>query len=81
MATKIESYVKQQDTQFKYMLLSRLQQDCEYFLGNGARNPRHLWADTVEEHITYMKELWKDLEIKPEWLTMGQIETYNKAMV
>jgi len=32
---------------FKYQLLGRMKQDCEYFLGNGARNIKHLWADNV----------------------------------
>ena len=72
--------VKQQDKGFKYRLLSRLQQDCEYFLGYGARNTKHLWASTVDEHITYMLAIWNDLRVKPEWLTLEQIGDYKKAM-
>ena len=73
--------IKQHDDEFKYRLLSRLQQDCEYFLGNGARHIKHLWADTAKEHINYMKEIWSDLKIKPEWLTLEQIVEYQKSMV
>lgn len=76
----IEEIMKH-DPEFKYRLLSRMQADCEYFLGNGGRHPKHLWACTVEEHIEYMKSIWKNLKDKPEWLTYEQIENYQSLMV
>jgi hypothetical protein len=72
--------VLQHDSEFQYKLLSRLQQDCEYFLGNGAGHVKHLWADTVEEHIEYMKAIWNNLKEKPEWLSFEKIERYEKGM-
>ena len=66
--------------EFEYMLLSRLQSDCEYFLNYGCGGSR-LWAPSVEEHIAKMKELWNKLPKKPEWLTMEQIEQYEKDML
>ena len=59
------------DIAFNYMMLSRLQLDCKYYLGCGNRNKKHLWADTVEEHIAYMKELYNGFseDEKPEWIT------------
>lgn len=68
---------------FKYMLLDRMKQDCNYYLGNGNRLKKYLWANDEKEHIENMKALWNSFpdEEKPEWLTMKQIETYEKEML
>lgn len=68
---------------FKYMLLDRMKQDCKYYLGNGNRLKKYLWANDEKEHIENMKALWNSFpdEEKPEWLTMKQIETYEKEML
>lgn len=67
--------------EFEYMMLSRLKMDCKYYLGNGNRYNGHLWADTPSEHIGEMKRLYNILPVKPEWLTMEQIEEFEKEMV
>lgn len=69
------------DAKFRYQMLSRMQQDCEYFLGNGNGNEKHLWAGNVEDQIKYMKDLWNSFEEKPEWLSMEDIEKYEKDML
>lgn len=69
------------DAKFNYMMLSRLESDCKYFLGNGGKSERTLWAGSVEEQISEMKKLWNELEVKPEWLTMEQIESYHQQML
>mgnify|MGYP004701939413 FL=1 len=66
---------------FSYQLLARLQQDCEYYLGFGARNKKHLWAQDESEQIQKMKELYAGLPEKPEWITLADIEKYEAAMV
>ena len=68
---------------FKYMLLDRMKQDCNYFLGNGNRNPKDLWSDSPEEHIANMEALWNSFPEgdKPEWLTWEQIKEYEKEMI
>ena len=70
---------------FAYMMLSRMQSDCDYFLGNDgqSRHPKHLWAKNVEEHIDNMKAIWEAFpqDAKPEWLTMEQIEDYERRMM
>ena len=43
--------IQHKDATFRYMMLDRLRVDCEYFLGNGNRNEKHLWAGDVERHI------------------------------
>lgn len=63
-----------------YMLLSRLQSDCEYFLGSGNRDESVLFHGNVREHIQSMKELWIGLEKKPEWLNMKDIISYERKM-
>lgn len=39
------------DVRFFYMILGRMQMDCNYFLGYGQRNPRVLWAGSVSRQI------------------------------
>lgn len=70
------------DYKFEYMMLSRLEMDCKYFLGNGNRQVKHLWADSVESHIGYMKELYNKFpqDKKPEWITLDDIANYEKEM-
>jgi len=67
-------------TEFNYMMLSRLQADCEYFLGNGKGSERSLHQGSVEAQIAEMKKIWNSLKEKPEWLTMEQIDDYEKQM-
>lgn len=66
---------------FNYMLLSRLQMDCKYFLGNGNRYEKHLWAGNVKDQIAKMKELFNLVPIEPEWLSMKDIENFEKEML
>lgn len=66
---------------FNYMLLGRLQMDCNYYLGNGGRHPKHLWAGNEEDQIAEMKKLWNGLKEKPEWLTMEDILEFEKQMI
>ena len=66
--------------EFEYQLLSRLKADCEYYLKWGGRSVTHLWAGNVEAQIAKMKELWNVLETKPRWLTMEQINEYERQM-
>jgi len=81
---KSANYLKaEQSHRHIYMMLSRLQMDCEYYLGFGNRVEKYLWGLNVPDHIAEMKKLWNSLpaDAKPEWLTMEQIETYEKDML
>lgn len=64
----------------KYMFLDRMKQDCKYFLGNGNRNTKYLFGNSVKEHIESMKELYNSLKEKPEWLSMEDIEEFENKM-
>ncbi len=69
-------------TKFDYMLLDRLTQDCEYYLGNGNRQAKHLWAGNEQAQIDKMRELWDAMpnDGKPEWLTREQIDNFALQM-
>ena len=68
------------DDKFRYMLLSRMQSDCDYYLGNGGRCARQLWAGNESDHIAIMRALWHSLPVAPEWLTLEEIDEYAKRM-
>lgn len=70
------------DIQFRYMMLDRLRIDCKYFLGNGHRLNKYLWAGNVKYHIAIMKGIYNGFTDgqKPEWLTMEQIEQFESEM-
>lgn len=74
--------VIQHDLRFRYMLLGRLQSDCEYYLGYGNRNPRRLWAGSEVEQIEFMIKLYNSFQEdeKPMWLTMEKIMEYGKEL-
>lgn len=82
MEVKIKINMKSFDNKHEhdYMLLGRLKQDCDYFLKNGNRAEKHLWAGNVDGQIAKMKELYNKLPKKPEWLSMKDIENYEKEM-
>ena len=44
----MEHRLLEHDDTFRYQLLDRLRMDCDYYLGYGNRNPRYLWAGSVE---------------------------------
>ena len=66
---------------FEYSLLGRLKADCEYYLGNGNRSVKHLWAIGPTEQIAKMRELYNMLPVKPEWLTSEDIDNYELQMI
>ena len=68
------------DNTFNYMMLDRLKSDCEYYLCYGCRNAKSLWAKDEQEQIDKMREIYDSLQIKPEWLTMEQIDEYAARM-
>lgn len=78
---KIQKAMPENPYRFQYMMLSRLQSDCEYYI--------HTCPDAVCLHqkdekrqIAYMKELWNEFpdDAKPLWLTWEQILEYEKAL-
>ncbi len=75
-----EYFKDNNDPKFLYQMLSRLESDCKYFLGNGGGTEKHLWALTVDNQISDMKEIYNKLKEKPEWISLEQINNYEKEM-
>lgn len=75
--------LENRDKKFRYQLLSRLQMDCEYYLGHGNRCTKHLWSENETSHIADMKTLWNsfDNDEKPEWLSWADILDYEKKII
>lgn len=67
----------------KYRLLSRLQSDCEHYLSEGERNAKHLYADTEQEQIQLMREIYQSFSEKerPEWISIEDINRYADQML
>jgi len=66
--------------EFEYQLLGRLKDDCDYYLGNGNRSAKHLWAGNEIDQIKKMVELWNILPQIPEWLNRNELERYSIAL-
>jgi len=72
-----------QDAEFRYALLDRMKQDCQYYLTYGNRNVDTLWASTEQDQINTMKALWNSFpdDQKPEWLTWDGVLSFEKRMI
>lgn len=66
-----------------YMLLSRLENDCQYFLGCGNGCERHLYYQEVNAHCAEMEKLYKSFadQDKPEWINLEKIADYRDQMI
>ena len=78
----VDYWFLESELKYRYMLLSRMKQDCEYYFGNGNKNPKHLCAGNEVDHIDEMKAIWNSFseEDKPEWLTWNEIVDYARKM-
>lgn len=68
-----------EDEKFNYMMLDRLRQDCAYAI-NQSKSTRHLWGKTVDAHIAEMRRLYRLVKEKPEWLSLEDIDMYEKEL-
>ena len=70
------------EEKFQYMMLSRLKQDCDYYLGNGNRSITSLWAGSEKDQIQEMKTRYNAFTDakKPAWLTWDDILRYESLM-
>ena len=78
----MEDWILKSEPKYRYMLLSRLKQDCDYYLGYGNRNPKNMCNGNEKDQIEEMIGIWNSFpeEDKPEWLTMEQINEYAQKM-
>lgn len=76
---KLHDYIVNLDT-LNYQFLSRLQGDCKYYLGAGGRKEKHLWAKDVDGQIALMKKTYDNIAVKPEWISMEDINAFETEM-
>lgn len=69
------------EPRFRYMMLDRMRQDCEYYLRIGG-SANCLWAKDEKSQIENMKALWNSFPEgdKPEWLSMEEIDEFARKM-
>lgn len=79
----MEDWLLKTDNKFRYQLLDRMRQDCNYYLGYGNKSPRVLWSGDEKRQIEHMKDIWNSFseDDKPEWLTWEQILEYEEKML
>jgi hypothetical protein len=68
--------------EFEYMMLGRLQSDCETHLSEGCHPSCRIKDEDIEGVVKNMKELWNQFteEEKPVWLTWEQILDYERRL-
>lgn len=79
----IDKSILQKDETFRYQLLDRMRADCDYYLENGNRHDKYLWANNATEQIAYMKALYNSFsdDKKPEWISLEDINKYESSMI
>lgn len=67
---------------FAYQILSRMESDCKYWLGNGNKRDSDLWAGEPYEQIQDMLNIWDAFPEgeKPEWLSKEDILSFAVQM-
>lgn len=80
---KMDNWIFESEATFRYQLLDRMRQDCDYYLGNGNRNPKNLCEGDEKKQIQAMKDIWNSFPNgeKPEWLTPADILEYERRMM
>ena len=68
------------EPKFRYMMLSRMKQDCDYSLNRCDGSENVLWAKDKTAQIENMKAIWKTFPENdtPEWLTWEDILEYAR---
>ena len=71
------------DMEFRYGLLDRMRCDCLYYLGNGHRLKKYLWAGDERLHIAVMRALHNSFPEngKPVWLSIADIEYFEREIL
>lgn len=68
------------EPKFRYMMLDRMRQDCDYSLDRCDGSENALWAKDKKSQIENMKAIWKTFPKNdtPEWLTWDDILEYAR---
>ena len=68
------------EPKFRYMMLDRMRQDCDYSLNRCDGSENVLWSKDKKAQIENMKAIWKTFPKNdtPEWLTWEDILEYAR---
>lgn len=67
------------EPKFYYMLLGRLQQDCNYLI-DSSHSADTLWAHDIDDQINLMYALYDIVPEKPQWITIDEIAELEYKM-
>lgn len=67
------------EPKFYYMLLGRLQQDCNYLI-DSSHSADTLWAHDIDDQINLMYALYDIVPEKPQWITIDEIAELEDKM-
>lgn len=76
--------INESSPEFLLRMLGRLDEDYKYYLGNGGRCAKHLWAKDERKQIALMRKILCRLRAifaTPEWMTEQQIDDYAEQML
>jgi hypothetical protein len=83
--TDVDNITENQESsrEYEYMLLGRLKMDLDYYLGFGNRNAKHLFYDSIEEHMSEIKKALAAFpeDRKPEWFTEQDLQDYESKIM
>ncbi len=79
---KLDEILKH-DNNFRLLLLGRMVNDCKYYLGNGNRHTKDLWALDETTHINYMRAIYDSLpeDRRPKWASPDVIDDFAFKMI
>ena len=64
-----------------YMMLSRMESDCRFYLGEGSRDARYsLYMRNEKAQISEMLHIYDRLTLKPVWIDVKTILWYAGQM-
>ncbi|MBO5319038.1 MAG: hypothetical protein J6B01_04420 [Ruminococcus sp.] len=77
-----KDWIMTKELKFRYQLLDRMRQDCEYYIRNDFKTGNCLWAGDQIRQIEVMKIIWSSFpdNDKPEWLTWEEILEFERKM-
>lgn len=67
------------EPKFYYMLLGRLQRDCNYLI-DSSHSADTLWAHDIDDQINLMYALYDIVPEKPQWITIDEIAELEDKM-
>lgn len=67
-------------SEFQYMLLGLLRDDCDYWLGYGDRCDKYLLTGSPQRQINKMLEIYDGLGDELDWISRDDILDYAERM-